>query len=161
MEWGAYIPMDRRQAIARGQGLPDRASGAALFADISGFTPLTELLAEELGPRRGAEELTRQLNRVYDALIAEVHRYSGSVISFSGDAITCWFDTDDALRAIAAIAIARKTGARGLRAILEEIMIDIMYELPEYSGYEVVITKEVVEESEKPVYIKKSKQKIA
>jgi adenylate cyclase len=39
-----YIPMDRRQALAQGQTLPDRTSGAALFADISGFTPLTEAL---------------------------------------------------------------------------------------------------------------------
>jgi class 3 adenylate cyclase len=89
-----YIPIDRRQAMARGTDLPDRARGAALFADISGFTPLTEALVQELGPQRGADELTRQLNRVYDALIAEVHRYGGSVIGFSGDAITCWFDDD-------------------------------------------------------------------
>jgi adenylate cyclase len=96
-----YIPMDRRQAIASGKDLPDRTSGAALFADISGFTPLTEALMKELGAGRGAEELTRQLNAVYDALIAEVHRYGGSVIGFSGDAITCWFDGDDGLRGTA------------------------------------------------------------
>ncbi len=89
----AYIPIDRRQALARGASLPDRAEGAALFADISGFTPLTSALAQELGAQRGAEELTRQLNRVYGALIAEVDRYGGSVIGFSGDAITCWFDS--------------------------------------------------------------------
>ena len=88
----AYIPMDRRQALTRGKGLPERTWGAALFADISGFTPLTEALARELGPRRGAEELTVHLNRVYDALIAELLRYGGSVIGFSGDAITCWLD---------------------------------------------------------------------
>jgi class 3 adenylate cyclase/tetratricopeptide (TPR) repeat protein len=88
----SYIPIDRRQALARGERLPDRTSGAALFADISGFTPLTEALTRRLGPRYGAEELTRHLNRVYDALIDEVDRYGGSVISFSGDAITCWFD---------------------------------------------------------------------
>ena len=69
----AYIPMDCRQAMVRGKDLPDRTSGAALFADISGFTPLTEALVKELGPRRGVEELTRQLNLVYGALIAEVH----------------------------------------------------------------------------------------
>ncbi|MCI0647965.1 MAG: AAA family ATPase, partial [Chloroflexi bacterium] len=88
----AFIPMDRRQALARGDSLPDRTSGAALFADISGFTPLTNALVEELGPQRGPEELTRQLNRIYSALIAEVHRYRGSVIGFSGDAIMCWFE---------------------------------------------------------------------
>jgi class 3 adenylate cyclase/tetratricopeptide (TPR) repeat protein len=90
-----YIPMDRRQALARGGSLPDRTSGAALFADISGFTPLTEALVRTLGPRIGAEELTRQLNRVYDALITEVDRYGGSVIGFAGDAITCWFADQD------------------------------------------------------------------
>jgi ATP-dependent Clp protease ATP-binding subunit ClpX len=65
------------------------------------------------------------------------------------------------LAAIASKALARKTGARGLRAILEEIMGEIMYELPEYSGYEVLITKEVVESSSQPVYIKKTTKKSA
>ena len=46
----AYIPRDRRRALAAGVELPDRVHGAALFADISGFTALTEALAEELGP---------------------------------------------------------------------------------------------------------------
>jgi adenylate cyclase len=86
-----YIPMDRRQALVRGSSLPDRTTGAALFADISGFTPLTEALTRTLGPKDGAEELTHRLNRVYDALIAQVDRYGGSVIGFAGDAITCWF----------------------------------------------------------------------
>lgn len=96
-----YIPMDRRQALAQGQTLPDRTVGAALFADISGFTPLTEALLRELGPLRGAEEVTQQLNSVYTALISRVHQYGGSVISFSGDAITCWFNGDDGIRATA------------------------------------------------------------
>jgi CheY-like chemotaxis protein len=87
-----YIPMDRRQALSHGETLPERTHGAALFADISGFTPLTEALAKELGLQRGAEEITRQLNRVYGTLVDQVHRYGGSVIGFSGDAITCWFD---------------------------------------------------------------------
>jgi adenylate cyclase len=90
-----YIPMDRRQALAQGSSLPDRTTGSALFADISGSTLLTEALARTLGPRLGAEELTRQLNRIYDVLIAEVDRYGGSVIGFAGDAITCWFAEPD------------------------------------------------------------------
>jgi len=68
---------------------------------------------------------------------------------------------DDALVSIAHKAIKRKTGARGLRSIMEEMMIDVMYELPEYSGYEVVITKEMVEDGEKPIYIKQNKKKTA
>ncbi|MBN1887162.1 MAG: adenylate/guanylate cyclase domain-containing protein, partial [Thermoflexales bacterium] len=93
-----YIPTDRRHAMAQASQLPEQASGAAMFADISGFTPLTEALTRALGPRRGSEELTRQLNRVYDALIAEVERFHGSVIGFAGDAITCWFDEAGAIR---------------------------------------------------------------
>ncbi len=64
---------------------------------------------------------------------------------------------DDALTIIAQKAIERKTGARGLRSILEEILLDIMYELPELAGYEVVVTKEVVETGAKPLYIKDKK----
>ncbi len=97
-----YIPTDRRHALARGLQLPERSGGAALFADISGFTPLTEALVRALGPQRGAEELPRQLNLIYDALIAEADRYGGSVIGFSGDAITCWFDDSFDLAALSA-----------------------------------------------------------
>ncbi len=86
-----YIPMDRRQAMAHGTTLPERSRGAALFADISGFVPLAEALTLVHGARYGAEELTRHLNQIYDALIAPVNNYGGSVIYFSGDAITCWF----------------------------------------------------------------------
>jgi predicted ATPase/class 3 adenylate cyclase len=96
-----YIPVDRRQALVRNLDLPDRPRGAALFADVSGFTPLTEALARDLGPKRGAEELTRTLNAIFDALIAEVDRFRGSVIIFGGDAITCWFNQDDGRRATA------------------------------------------------------------
>jgi adenylate cyclase len=97
----AYLPIDRRLALAEGRELAARARGAALFADISGFTPLTEMLARELGRQRGAEELTVYLNRVYDALITELYHYGGTVICFSGDAITCWFDETVPAQAVA------------------------------------------------------------
>jgi class 3 adenylate cyclase/tetratricopeptide (TPR) repeat protein len=97
----AYIPMDRLLAMVSGEDLPGRASGAVLFADISGSTPLAEALVKELGRQRGAEEFTGYLNAVFEALVAEVCRYGGSVISFSGDAITCWLDGDNGLRAVA------------------------------------------------------------
>jgi class 3 adenylate cyclase len=93
-----YLAIDRRLALARGETLPERAYGAALFADISGFTSLAESLAQTLGAARGAEELTRQLNLVYDALIAHVHNYRGSVIGFAGDAMTCFFEEKDESR---------------------------------------------------------------
>jgi ATP-dependent Clp protease ATP-binding subunit ClpX len=62
--------------------------------------------------------------------------------------------TDDALRAVAGRAIQRKTGARGLRSILEGILLDPMFELPSREGVEgVVIGREVVEGNAKPFYI--------
>ncbi len=61
---------------------------------------------------------------------------------------------DDALRAVAKRAIARKTGARGLRSIMESILLDTMFDLPTMSGVEeVVINREVVEGRAKPLQI--------
>ena len=110
--FGAYIPIDRRHALAQHRTLSNRTAGAALFADISGFTPLTEALANELGPRRGAEELTHQLNRVYTALVNNVHLFQGCVIGFAGDAITCWFEHDRGIRAISCALAMQSDMAR-------------------------------------------------
>jgi ATP-dependent Clp protease ATP-binding subunit ClpX len=59
--------------------------------------------------------------------------------------------TEDAKEAIAKLAIKRKTGARGLRSILEELMLDIMYELPDLKEHTVTITQETVEQGTKPL----------
>ena len=121
--FSAYIPMDRRQAMASGEDLPDRTHGAALFADVSGFTPLTELLVKALGPRQAAQEIIRHLNQVYEALIGEVHRYRGSVVGFVGDAITCWFDAgpelvdEQAGRRAIACGMAMQQGMQPFTAI--------------------------------------------
>ena len=62
--------------------------------------------------------------------------------------------TDGALRAIAREALARKSGARGLRAILESIMLDVMYEVPSHPEIEeVVISEEVVEKKDQPIIV--------
>lgn len=61
---------------------------------------------------------------------------------------------DEAIRAIAEQAISRRTGARGLRSIVEAVMIDIMYDIPSIKGKKkVVITRDVIENSEKPEVI--------
>ncbi|HIP61052.1 MAG TPA: ATP-dependent Clp protease ATP-binding subunit ClpX [Sulfurovum sp.] len=64
---------------------------------------------------------------------------------------------DEALLLIAQKAIDRKTGARGLRSIMEEILLDIMYSLPDLKGYEIVITSDVISEGAKPLYLKNKK----
>jgi ATP-dependent Clp protease ATP-binding subunit ClpX len=61
---------------------------------------------------------------------------------------------EDALKAIAKKAVTRKTGARGLRSILEAILLDPMYQLPGLDGaQEIVINREVVEGGAEPLYI--------
>jgi len=64
---------------------------------------------------------------------------------------------DSALEKIAQKALERKTGARGLRSILESILLDIMYQLPELSGYEIVITEDVVDGNSEPLLLKNKK----
>jgi ATP-dependent Clp protease ATP-binding subunit ClpX len=66
--------------------------------------------------------------------------------------------TEDALRSVAEEAARRKSGARGLRAILEEVMLDVMYEIPSLSGVtECVVTRDVVVSRGRPQLIKEKK----
>lgn len=66
---------------------------------------------------------------------------------------------DDAIERIAELAMERKTGARGLRAIVEDFSLDIMFDLPNLSGYEIIITRKCVDKVDKPILIKKKKTK--
>lgn len=62
--------------------------------------------------------------------------------------------TDGSLKAIASMALERKMGARGLRAILENVMLDLMYEIPSQSDIkEVVIAEETIVRSEQPLIV--------
>jgi class 3 adenylate cyclase/tetratricopeptide (TPR) repeat protein len=90
-----YIAEDRLRALLSGRALPRRTRGSALFADLSGFTALTERLRAVHGARKGGEELRKLLDAVYTRLIENVERYGGSVLGFSGDAITCWFEAGE------------------------------------------------------------------
>ena len=47
-----YMPMDRRHALVHGTPLPEYTIGAVLFADLAGFTPVTEAIVRALGPSR-------------------------------------------------------------------------------------------------------------
>ena len=122
---------------------PDDLVSYGLIPELVGRLPIIASLQEIT-----EEDMVRILTEPKNSLVKQYKKL------FSIDEVELNFE-DDALLAIAAKAIKRKTGARGLRAILEENMIDIMYELPEYSGYEVLITAEVIENGETPVYIKK------
>jgi ATP-dependent Clp protease ATP-binding subunit ClpX len=66
---------------------------------------------------------------------------------------------DDALDLVAEIAIKRGTGARALRSILENTMLEIMYKLPTKEGItHCVITKDVIVHKKEPVYLNQNKK---
>ena len=74
------------------------------------------------------------------------------------DGVELVFD-NGAIEAIAALAIERKTGARGLRAILEDVMMDIMYDIPSRTDVaKVTITRGVVEKTTAPILTPKENQ---
>jgi len=96
------------------------------------------------------EDMVRILTEPKNSIVKQYQKL------FELDGASLKFE-DEALRAIAQKAIDRKTGARGLRSIMEELLIDIMFELPELKGYEVVITPDVVQKGAKPLYLKQKK----
>ncbi|MEY8434573.1 ATP-dependent Clp protease ATP-binding subunit ClpX [Streptococcus hyointestinalis] len=95
--------------------------------------------------RLTADDLVRILTEPRNALVKQYQ----TLLSYDG--VELDFD-EDALKAIADKAIARKTGARGLRSIIEETMLDVMFEVPSEEGVvKVRITKDAVEGTDKPV----------
>jgi ATP-dependent Clp protease ATP-binding subunit ClpX len=128
---------------------PDDLVSYGLIPELVGRLPIIASLNEIT-----EDDMVHILTEPKNSLVKQYKKL------FSIDGVELNFE-EDALKAIAAKAIKRKTGARGLRAILEENMIEIMYELPEYDGYEVLITKEVIENGETPIYIKKQTKKTA
>ena len=70
--------------------------------------------------------------------------------------------TDDSLGAVAKLALSRKLGARGLRAILEEVMLNLMYDIPSQSDIkEVVISEESISRGEQPLVVYEHKAETA
>lgn len=93
------------------------------------------------------DDMVRILTEPKNAIIKQYQKL------FAIDGVGLKFE-DDTLKEIAKLALERKTGARGLRSIIEELMVDLMFELPEYKNYDIIITKEVVREGAKPLFIK-------
>lgn len=71
---------------------------------------------------------------------------------FGMESVDLQFD-EDALVAIAKQAMKRKTGARGLRSIIENALLETMYELPDMTASQIVITKGVIEDNDKPTVV--------
>ena len=99
--------------------------------------------------------LVRILREPKNAILKQYQKY------FELEKVRLKF-TDDAVAAIAREAIKRGTGARGLRAVLEEVMLEVMYELPSLPALkECIITREVILNKDRPILISEQKEQSA
>ena len=100
------------------------------------------------------EDLVRILTEPKNALVRQFERY------FSMDGVDLAF-TDDALQAIAGEAIRLKTGARGLRTVVEDRLVDVMYEIPSREDIDrCVVTAETVVNRQRPILMAKGGQPV-
>lgn len=125
---------------------PDDLVHYGLIPELIGRLPVIASLNEI-----SESDMVRILTEPKNSLIRQYQKL------FAIDNVKLTFEAE-ALIAVARKAKGRKTGARGLRSILEGTMIDIMYDLPDYSGYEVVITADCINDADKPLYIKHDQQ---
>lgn len=96
------------------------------------------------------EDLVRILTEPKNALTKQYKKI------FQMDNVSLEFD-EGAISAIAEKAVERKTGARGLRSIIEAIMTDVMFEIPSTDNIEkCIITREVIEHNERPTLVFKN-----
>lgn len=148
--FGAHVaaPDERRTGEVLRQCEPEDLLKFGLIPEFIGRLPVIATL-EDLDEAALVTILTEPKN----ALVKQYQKLfdlEGVELNFSSDA----------LHAIARRAIERKTGARGLRSILESILLDTMFELPEFDGVgEVMIDGDVVEGRKEPVRVFAKKEK--
>ena len=133
---------ERRMGAVLREVEPEDLLKFGLIPEFIGRLPVVATL-EDLDEGALMEILTKPKN----ALVKQYGRL------FEMEGIKLSF-TDDALKSVAARAITRKTGARGLRSIMEQILLNTMFELPGLDGVEeVVVNREVAESRANPLYI--------
>ncbi len=135
-------PDERRTGAILREVEPEDLLKFGLIPEFIGRLPVLATL-EDLDEKALIEILTKPKN-------ALVKQY-GRLLEMEGAKLTF---TEDALRAVATRAIQRKTGARGLRSILESILLETMFELPGLETVEeVVVNREVAEGRAQPLFI--------
>ncbi len=150
--FGANVvdPDDRRTGKVLEGCEPEDLVKFGLIPEFIGRLPVIATL-EDLDEDALVQILTEPKN----ALLKQYQRL------FEMENVTLTF-TDDALAAVARRAIQRKTGARGLRSIMEGILLDTMFDLPNLRGVEeVAINAEVVEGRARPLYVHSSEPREA
>jgi len=150
--FGAEIKSKKQKRIGEllSQVQPEDLLKFGLIPEFVGRLPVIATL-NELNP----EDLIRILVEPKDAIIKQYKKL------FEIENVKLKF-TDGAQKAIAQLAVERKSGARGLRAILEETMLDIMYEIPSrHDILECLINEDVVLKKEKPLLVFETKSETA
>ena len=141
---------DRKVSELLSQIQPEDLLRYGLIPELVGRLPVAAVLHE-----LDEKLLVRILKEPKSALLRQYQKF------FDFEHVKLTF-TDDAVAAIAEEAAKRGTGARGLRAILEDVMLDIMYELPSQSGIsECIINRDVVIERAHPIILYKKKAESA
>ena len=122
---------------------PDDLMKFGLIPELVGRLPVVATLSD-----LGEKDLVRVLTEPANSLVKQYQRM------FELEGVKLTF-TQGALRQIAREAMERKLGARGLRAIMEEVMLDIMYELPsgKHGIKECIINEDVVKKRSEPIYL--------
>src|SRR6185295_2422729 len=152
MGFGAEIKsrMDRRIGDLLAMVQPEDLLKYGLIPEFVGRLPVVATLHDLDEPA-----LVRILKEPKNAIIKQYQKY------FELEKVRLKF-TDDAVAAVAREAMKRGTGARGLRAVLEEVMLEVMYELPSLPGLkECIITREVILNKDRPILISEQKEQSA
>jgi len=152
MGFGAQIQGKRGRRINEllAEVQPEDLLRYGLIPELVGRLPVAAVLHE-----LDEKALVRILVEPKNALLRQYQKF------FDFDHVKLTF-TDDAISAVAQEAAKKETGARGLRAILEEIMLDIMYEVPSQSGIaECIVNREAVIDRKAPIMLYKKKAESA
>jgi ATP-dependent Clp protease ATP-binding subunit ClpX len=152
MGFGADIPGKLRRAQGQwlGEVQAEDLLKFGLIPEFVGRLPVVATLTE-----LGEEALVDILTQPKNALVKQYQKL------FEFEDVRLRF-SDGALRAVARQALARKSGARGLRSILETVMLDLMYDIPSRDDVEeCVINEEVIEQSSKPLLVLKQEAESA
>jgi ATP-dependent Clp protease ATP-binding subunit ClpX len=144
MGFGAEVagPDDRRAGDLLHEVEPDDLLKFGLIPEFVGRLPVVATLQD-----LDVAALMKILKEPKNALVKQYHKL------FEMEGVQLSF-TEDAIKSIADRGIQRKTGARGLRSIMEGILLDTMFELPSLDGVtEIVVNREVAEARAKPLMI--------
>ena len=145
--FNADIALDRSDETTElfDQVMPQDLVKFGLIPEFIGRVPVTVTL-----DKLEKEDLVRILKEPKNAIVKQYQK----LLEFDNVDLEC---TDGAIDAIAELSFKRKTGARGLRSIMEDCMMDVMYEVPSQENVEkCIITKEAVEKKETPQIIYKA-----